>query len=211
MDKALCRLINPSINRRMRSSDDPRALILGIENLDDLSVMDDRNANFAIAKHSKYWPTFNKIVEAAVNDLFDPDNVVKPTDVNFGDFVHCKAISFWSDGHSKYDYGTFPERVDQQQFITKMMAANTVVRVPKAAVLTNALDPRLIAKIQAGAPADQTPVHSVNTVGTALLNKVKYLERAEVDAVLCLEQTGWRPLGQLKLGRTLDDDLLLLS
>jgi hypothetical protein len=91
------------------------------------------------------------------------------------------------------------------------MASNTVVRVPRAAILTNALDPRLVARVKSNKQTEHVLLNTVNTVGTALISSLEYLKRGDVDTVLCLEQGGSRPYDQIKFGITLDEDLIFLS
>ena len=210
LDKSLCQLLNPAMARRIRSSQISIPPIIGISSIDDLASMDDRNANYPVARHPNYWSTFDSVVTSVFKHMFNPKNRIGPEDVHFGDFVHCDDVLFYDNGHSKYDYGVFSERVDRQEFINRMLAENTVVRIPSSVLMTNAIDPRLIARVKKGDQWSQIILHTVNTVGTAMLNKIEYLKRFEVGSVICLEKTGFQPIGQIRIGRTLEEDVVLL-
>lgn len=210
MSKALCRLLNDLIFRRIRA-DTPGMMLISIEDLQKLSEMDDRNAGSPVARHTKYWQTFNKIVGNAIDHLFNPENLIGPDDDNFGDFVKCSKVVFYAEGRSKYDYGTFAESVDRKAFIDKIMATNTVVRVPRTAILTNALDPRLVAQVSHFKPTEQLLFPGVNTVGTTLISKLDYLKRGDVQSLICLDQSDSKSQEIIRLGITLDDTLVLLN
>jgi hypothetical protein len=211
MNRALCRLLNDLIYRRIRANQH-NVCILGIDSLEDLFVMDDRTTNYPVVKHKEYWSTFNTIVNNAIDALFNPDVRIGPDDENFGDFIHCTEVDFYSNGHSKYDYGVFKEQVNRRAFIDQMLTTNTVIRVSRATIFTNALDPRLITKVQNGRPEDQLLLNTVNTVGTTLLNKLEYPKRGDVESIICLHQeAGVQTYEQLRIGKTLDQDIVLLA
>lgn len=212
MNNALCRLLNNTIYRRLRTS--TGAVIEGIESLDDLNILDDRNSTLTVTRHASYWSAFNNIVTLAVEHLFDPKALIRPDDKNFGDFIHCEEVQFYSGGRSKYDYGTFQEPVDHSSFVGEMLSTNTVLRIPRAIILTNALDPRLVAKVKAGGPtANMMLVKDINTIGTSLLGHLDWPKGGTIEAIICLEK-GTAPdryLEKINLGNTLDQDLILLK
>jgi len=211
MNRALSRLLDDMIYRRLRTSVIGIS-ILGIDGLDDLMALDDRNADYKTMRHKEYWPTFNNIVNSCMTELFDPENRIGPDDANFGDFIHCHAVDYYANGHSKYDYGTFKDAVDRKAFIDQMLTTSTVIRISRAAIFTNAMDPKLVAQIQRGKPADQTLLHTINSVGTVLLGKVEYLKRGDVETIICMQQqNGTQTYDQIRVGRTLDYDIALLA
>ena len=210
MNDALCKLINDAIYRRLRTT--PGAIIEGIESLDDLATLDDRALRLTVARHANYWTTFNNLATLSVEKMFDPNALVKPTDANFGDFVHCDAVHYYADGRSKYDYGTFQEKVDKDQFIDHLLATSTVIRIPRTIILTNALDPRLVADTKLRNDPRGILLNSISTVGTTLINMLDFPKRGTIEGVVCLEQGGSpdRYCERINLGRTLDGDLTLL-
>jgi len=210
MSTALCRLINRSMHRRMRTTEG--AVIEGIEEIDDLALLDDRNSKITVTHHPKYWSAFNILVNLAFTNLFAPKNLIRATDTNFGDFVHCDHVELYLDGRSKYDYGTYAERVDQKKFIDKMLETNTVLRIPRTIVLTNALDRRLIQIVQNYQNTDQLLLSKTQTVGTALLGKLDFVKRNEIESVICLDSTVSPNdyFQHINLGRTLDEDIVLI-
>ncbi|MDR3400967.1 MAG: hypothetical protein P4L99_00595 [Chthoniobacter sp.] len=209
INQALTPILDGLIYRRIRANEQGIA-IYGIENLEDLSDMDDRTSKYAVTWHSKYWSVFNSVVNRAIEDLFDPENLIGPDDKNFGDFVHCDKIAFYENERSKFDYGTFDEKVDQRAFIDRLMASNTVLRMNRAAILTNAMHSGLIARVNQCEPPKQMLQRDVNTVGTELIGGLDYLHRGNVETVLCLEQGSNTSCGQINIGMTLDDDVVLL-
>ena len=174
--------------------------------------MDDRNAEFAVATHSQYRTTFNTIVACAVDNLFNPENRVGPEDEHSDDFLRCDEIVFYADVRSMCDYGSFEERLDPRASVQRRMAMNTLVRVPRAAIMTNALDPRLVAKVKQSKPNEQILLRDVNTVGSVLIASLDYLKRSDAQTVICLDQVRrFRSFELIKIGVSLDGDLLLLS
>lgn len=211
MNRALSRLLDDMIYRRLRTSV-VGISILGIDGLDDLMALDDRNSDYKTMRHKEYWSTFNNIVNTCMAELFNPENRVGPDDANFGDFIHCNAVDYYANEHSKYDYGTFKEAIDRKAFIDQMLTTSTVIRISRAAIFTNALDPRLVALIKKGKPADQILLHTINTAGTTLLGKVEYLKRGDVETIICMQQqNGTQTYDQIRVGRTLDHDIALLA
>ena len=211
MNRVLCRLLNDLIYRKLRATQ-PGVSITGIESVEDLVTLDDRNADFAVVKHKEYWSTFNNIVNTAIEALFNPDNRIGPEDENFGDFISCNAVNYYENGHSKYDYGVFKEAIDRRAFIDKMMAKNTVIRISRAAILTNALDARLVSRVKSLRSAEQVLLHTINSVGTALINKLEYPKRGDVERVVCMQHVnGVQTYDVISIGRSLDHDLLLLA
>ena len=211
MNDALCKILNDAIYRRLRTT--PGAIIEGIESLDDLSTLDDRNSRLTVARHANYWSTFNNLVTLSVERLFDQKALVRPVDVNFGDFIHCDAVQYYADGRSKYDYGTFTEKVDRDHFIEKILETNTVIRIPRTIILTNALDPRLVSDVQRLNDPRGILLNTINTVGTTLIDMLDYPKRDTIEGVVCLEKGGSpdRYCERINLGRTLDSDLTLLK
>lgn len=210
MNNALTKLLNISIRRRLRTS--TGNTIDAIESIEDLNGLDDRHSKFTVTHHARYWPSFNALVAQAFDNLFDPANLIKPEDINFGDFIHCDQVEIFADGRSKYDYGTFAERLDKEQFITRMLGSSTVLRIPRTAILTNAIDPRIVNVVEGYQNREQMLLSNMQTIGTALLDKLDYPRRGEVEAVLCLDK-GTSPdnyFHRINLGRTLDDDLVLI-
>ena len=207
---ALSVLISQSMYRRMRLSSGQA--LLGIDSIDDLATLDDRNADFDVVRHAGYWTTFNGIVSKALQNLFTPDHLIGPQDKNFGDFINCDAINYYKDGRTKFDYGTFRENADYKQFIDGMLSVSTVVRIPRVMILTNALDPQLIARVKAGSAESQSLLHKITTVGTTLIGKLDSPKREEIYSVVCLDKSRAPNLycEQINVGRTLDEDLVLL-
>lgn len=211
INDALCQLLNSVIHLRLRTTDG--AMIESIDTLDDLNILDDRNSTLTVTKHSNYWSIFNSLVTAMIDRLFNPKSLINPSDPNFGDFIQCQNVRFYFEGRSKYDYGTFVEMVDKTKFIEQMMATNTVLRVPKAIILTNAIDPRLITQLRFKGKNQGILTRSVHTVGTSLLEKLDYPKRDTIDKVICFEKNVHpdQYCEVINLGRTLDNDLILLG
>lgn len=211
INEALIRLLFPAIFRRLRTSDG--GVIDKIDSIDDLSILDDRNAKIKVAQHPDYWSTFNNLVMSAIERLFDPTTLIKPDDKNFGDFIHCNAVKFYRNGLSKYDYGTFIERVDKDSFVKQLLESNTVIRVPRVVILTNALDAGLVRDIKYNSVSSQGMLSkNLNTVGTSLIQSLDSPKRDTIEAVLCMMK-GSHPddyYEKINLGRTLDQDLVLL-
>ena len=210
IDKALAKLLSKVYYRRLRTS--AGASIDGIDSIEDLNTLDDRNSQLKTTKHSNYWSVFNTLTSLVTEHLFNAKSIIHPSDPNFGDFVFCSAVVHYSSGKSKYDYGTFQERVDRQSFIEQMMVNNTVIRIPRVIILTNALDKRLVARVKPGGVDNNILLNTVNSIGTTLIEKLDSPKRETTEALICLDK-GVSPdsyMEIINLGRTLDNDLVLL-
>jgi hypothetical protein len=211
INKALTAVLNDLILRRIRPSSRDTPGIARIDGLEDLSAMIDRASEIPVTKHKNYWTVLNHIVKYAIEILFNPKNRIDPDDPNFGDFIHCNGVKYYAGGKSKFDYGTFDTKEIQVEFIKAMLQRSTVIRLPRAMVFTNAIDPQLIARVRAGARDSHVLLHEINTVGTSLLDKLHPLKTAELDVVVCTETSGIRTFTPVVIGRTLDDEVALIS
>ena len=210
MDKALTCLLNKLYYRRLRTTSG--AVIEGIDSLDDLTELDDRNSKLKVTKHTNYWSVFNTLTTLAIESVLDTKGLIHPGDKNFGDFINCSSVIFYSGGRSKYDYGTFQERIDTVKFIEQMMMNNIVIRVPRAIIVTNAIDSKLVSHIKSGTGSGGVLFKSINSIGTSLIEKIEYPKRDTIEGILCLEK-GVSPnqyLERINLGRTLDQDFILI-
>ena len=210
LSDTICRLFNISIYRRLRLS--TGEAILGIDTIDDLIELDDRDSELKVAQHPNYMYEYNMMVVRILRTLFDPKHLIGPDDPNFGDFIACDQIMIYNNGKTKYDYGTIRDREQYDRFVGQMLAQNTVVRIPRSIVITNALSPYLISDVKAGDVDSQKIVSSINTVGTALLRKTEFLKSGEVYALICMDKSKSPDsyCERINLGRTLDEDLVLL-
>ena len=211
-ENALLQFLNPTINRFLRTSNGD--VISGIEEIDDLKELDDANSRLIVTKHQRYSESLNSIVNDAFESLISTSNLIEPDDLNFGDFVHCHEIDFWYDSRSKYDYGTYPKEVDRLNFIEKMMQEHTVLRIPKKAIVTNALDPRIVDIITNYHPKDQLKMRSENNLGCKLLLELTFLSSsaiAGVERVVCVDKTPGTRLRCINVGVTLDLDHILIK
>ena len=213
ISSAFCRLYNPIIYRRFHTSSN--ATIGDIDSMDDLFTFDNRKCELTVVKDNAFLNHFLMLTELIFNTLFDQKALISPTDKHFGDFINCDDVIFYSDtdARSKYDYGTYAEKVDRDHFVENLLAENTVIRVPRTIVLTNALSPGLISRIRRRGPESQRVYFKeVNTVGTELLSRVDIFRNGCPDRVICMEK-GSPPeqfLEQINIGRTLQGDLLFL-
>jgi len=211
MNRAICRILNPLIYRKLRTSQ-KGVCILGIDSIEDLADLDDRNANFQVAKHKDYWTIFNGIVNTAMNLIFNPQHRIGIVDENFGDFIQCDKIAFYSDGRSKYDYGTFKEKVDHRAFLNKLMEYNTVLRIPRVNIFTNGLHPELIQRISTGRETDQVLLHELKSVGASLLGQMEIFYQSDAEYLVNLHSdNGVHRYDCICVGRTLDHDTVLLA
>ncbi|CAK9254162.1 unnamed protein product [Sphagnum jensenii] len=124
------------------------ATIEGIDMIDDLRDLDDRESRLKVTHHTNYLSLFNAIAKKAFTDVLMPSHLIREDDINFGDFVNCDDVEIFLDGRTKYDYGTFPEKQDRNAFIAAMMKKHTVLRIPTTMIFTNALDLRLLDQTQ---------------------------------------------------------------
>ncbi len=209
MNKLLVALFNQEIYRRFRADDG--ALIEGIDELGHLHLLADKRSTLTLTHHANYWPTLNAVIERVFDMVLRPAHLVE-RDTHFGDFIHCDGVVAFKDGHSKYDYGALTA-IDRDEFCSEMVASNTVLRIPRTLLFTNAIDPRLVQQVQRQSPKQMFFIDSIKNPGLTLLEKLDLeAQRVEIDAVVCFEKgaTTKPMLKQLNLGTTLDRRMILL-
>jgi hypothetical protein len=217
VDAALCRLLNASIARRLRTSSDDTTermdTIESIDTIDDLQELNDPLSKFTVTHHAEYLSAFRTLVMRAFKNIFEPGFLIMPGDPNFGDFIGCEDVKFYHEGWSKYDFGTLPTRADDQILIGEMLKNHTVLRIPRAAILTNAVDLQLIRRVQSFRACDQAQLKSLSrNVGAALIDAMDFPRENEIISLLCIER-GKAPqecLHEINLGRTLEGDLVFI-
>lgn len=211
LETVLLTILNPLIFRLLRTSQN--AFIAGIEELKDLHELDDPRSKLVVTQHTHYLHCLNAIVCMSFQQMLDPRNLVGPDDKNIGDFIHCDQIEFYRDGRSKYDYGTFDDVGSRKAFINEMMETNTVLRVPRKFILTNAFDTRMVGLIRNYRGEDQLVINKINNLGCKLIQiLVSAKANHVVDGVVCLGDTKETiDVKQLiNVGCTLDGDVVLL-
>lgn len=210
LESAILHFLNPSIVKFFRTNEG--AVIEGIEELDDLNELDNPRTKLAVPHHPRYPNVFNEVITRAFDAVLNPKHMIHANDQNFGDFIHCNKIDFWHDGRSKYDYGTFVEKADRLRFIDMMMEQHTVLRVKKMAIITNALDEKLVNALRYAAAKDMIVLHTTNQIGCQLLLKLDQPRQTEIDAIICIEKETGSVIGShtINLGRTLNGDLVLI-
>lgn len=210
MTQVLLHLLNPLIHQYLRTTGG--ALIEEIDSLNDLHTLDDHHSVLTVTHHARYWETLSEIITAAFDQIFDPIHQIHPNDPTFGDFVHCQDVAFFHDHRSKYDYGTFADKAKQSAFIDKMLEHNTVLRVPRSFVFTNALERSMIESIAQSRFADQVLPKDLQTIGGALLVKLEQLYPRDISALICLDKSmsPAQYMRTIHFGRTLDQDHILI-
>jgi hypothetical protein len=209
-EDAILRFLNPSIFKFLRTSGSD--VIEHIDGLDDLKELDDPRSKLAVAKHSLYQATLNEMVTRAIDTILHPSHLIGPDDINFGDFVHCDKIEFWSDGRSKYDYGTFENKADRLKFIDGMMEQNTVLRVSKNVIVTNAIDAMAARNIANFRASDSINMDRIQNVGCKLILELDQIRRGEIECVVCIDKDEGTLASSrvIHLGRTLDGQHVLV-
>lgn len=209
IETALLKLLNPSIAKYLRTSDGYS--IVNIGEIDDLRELDDPRSTLKVTHHAQYLNRLNEIVGRAFENLIKPSNLIEADDINFGDFVHCNQIEFWHDNRSKYDYGTYPEKVDRLKFIESMTDSHTVLRINKCLVVTNALDSRLVSNITYSRPRDQIKLNDTQNLGFKLMLDLGAPKRGEIESVVCIGESQTQAPQCINMGTTLDGTMVLVK
>lgn len=210
LETVLLRFLNPAIFKALRANNGD--YIESIDELDDLQELDNPRSTLKVTHHARYLNTFNTIVMRAFDQILNPKHVITSSDQNFGDFVHCSQIEFWSEGRSKYDYGTFAANADKLKFIDQMMEHNTVLRVAKTIIITDALDVKMVDGISYSNGRSMVNLNKTNTVGCSLLLELDQPRTREIEAIICIDKETGTVVNsrQINLGRTLEGDLVLI-
>ena len=211
LETLFLQILNPLIFRLLRTSQN--AFIGGIDEIKDLHELDNPRSKLVVTQHTGYLQSLNAIVSMSFQQMLDPRNLVGVDDMNIGDFVHCDKIEFYRDGRNKYDYGTFDDVGQRNAFIAEMMETNTVLRLPRKFILTNAFDARMVGLIQKFRGDDQLAINSINNYGCKLVKTlIEDRSHVVIDGVVCLgdsqDTVGMRQL--INVGTTLDGDVVLL-
>lgn len=208
IERAFLEFVNPSMFKYLRTSDGN--VIEGIEEMEDLRELDNPKSKLKVTKHANYSWRLDETVTRAFDNLINPTNLITPEDKNFGDFIHCDKIEFWKNEKSKYDYGTFIEKIDRDNFIEEMIKDHTVLRVNQYMIFTNALDYQQVKNIARFRTQDFINLDNSTTVGHQLLYQLDQPKSSEIESVVCSSNNEYDPDIKIHLGYTLDGDRVLI-
>lgn len=154
INKAVTARINELMVRRMIPSDD-LGYKLTLDNLGDLRELNDPNCGAKVAQMAGYGTRLSAIITKVFAEFFIADTVIDENDPHLGDVIACADVHYYKNGTNKTDLVSLADP-DHATMIKEILAANTVMRHSRQAIVSN------------GLPDEAIMIAAVRTAGAAL-------------------------------------------
>ena len=133
--------INRYLKRVLRRST-ALSEMLWIQSISDLDELTDVEFKHPITSEGRYDRVVKDIINTVIKNIFVDESAVADAGNGLGDVIQCEGIPWYKNGMTKYDIAS-PNisETDRKQAVAEMLAAGTVLRLPRSMVFTNAIDP----------------------------------------------------------------------
>ena len=177
----------------------------GINALSDITDLRHPTKTNKSNQHQNYTMRLDQALNRLFATLFNPENIITIDDPHIGDLINCDDISYYKDGFTKYDYGTFDDKGDRKVLLKEILGKNTVLRLPLEFMVTNALSGEDLSRLLDVDNPETLYPHDYEQILSVLARDVPQSEvLSELIWAPCIKN---QPMRTFLLGYDLDDKL----
>ena len=142
LDSYLTARLNVLLESRLRSADHI-GLVISITTIADLQDLCDPHFSCPFVNDPHFISTLEKLINSVMKETFIHHTVVIPEKNEVTPLMKCRAVDYFDGITTKFDYGILPTDL-RAALLEKIFAENTVLKLPRVLIATNAVHPDTI-------------------------------------------------------------------